>query len=98
MERELIVEVNRLLALPRERWEKIDKAALEPFTLQEITGQLDAVAQRAVQLSEYLDWHMDGFGCGTHSHGDAVKAANRKLIRVRNAMGFTYPKHGIFPF
>jgi hypothetical protein len=60
--------------------------------LQTIRGELEAMSQRAVLLAEYIDQS------SYHDHDAAVKEANKKLVRVRKAMGYAYPSRGPFTF
>ncbi len=58
---------------------------------QALVGELDRITQHAAQLSAYLGaiaW--DGF-----AHDNAAKISGKKLVRLRKAVGFTYPEQGI---
>ena len=60
---------------------------------QELGRWLDSVCERAALLSGYLDAR-GAAGCGDNGHADGVQQAGCKLIRVRKALGFTYPNRG----
>ncbi len=87
----------RLLRTPPVKW---DKAAqkINESDVQEIVSVLEHMATRAARLAEYLDTRCGGTGCGKQSHEDSVKAANKKLVEVRRAIGYSYPQAGVFTF
>lgn len=51
----------------------------------ELARALDDIAQHAARLSAYLETFSNG-------HDAAVRAQNRRIAKVRRALGFTYPK------
>lgn len=57
----------------------------------DVTREIERVMQRGAMLAAYLDARAAG-----SEHVAAVKAANRKLVRVRRAMGFSYPESMTF--
>lgn len=59
----------------------------------DVTRETEWLIQRGTMLATYLDARRDG-----SDHVHAVKAANRKLVRVRRAMGYSLPKAGQFTF
>jgi hypothetical protein len=58
--------------------------------LQEIEGELSAMIQRATLLEAYLS-HRYNTGCGDQGHEASAKHAQRTLVKVRKALGFSYP-------
>lgn len=67
--------------------------ALTDTERRELADWLDSLAERAVRLSGYLE--------GIHTsedifdHPQAVKRSNRKVSKVRKAIGFTQPRNDI---
>ena len=91
----------KMLALPRSKWTDSMSYKWTPKTQADwisLVDFLDDTAQRAAQLAQYVSMRQGCDGCGPKTHGDAVKEANRKLEKVRKALGYSYPKSGIFPF
>lgn len=60
----------------------------------DLEATLSTIAQRAALLSAYI-MHRYTSGCGEHTHKDSAAYANRTLIKVRGALGYTYPERGI---
>lgn len=78
-----------LLSIPRRDWENLIGNTKESGW-QDLEHHLDGLAQNASMLSEYLG-QRGSYGCGDHGHEDALKAANSKLKKIRQAMGYTHP-------
>jgi len=49
-------------------------------------------------LGAYLADRKGTDGCGEGSHASAVKKANRRLVKVRRALGFNIPEAGKLNF
>ena len=64
---------------------------------QELENWLDSVCERAALLSGYLDAR-GASGCGDNGHAEGVRHANLTLVKVRKALGFTYPNRGVVNF
>ena len=60
--------------------------------LSEIELELSAIVQRAALLQAYIN-HRYLSGCGEQDHASSAKEANKVLVCVRRALGFTYPKN-----
>lgn len=58
--------------------------------LQDIESELSALVQRAALLEAYLS-HRYNTGCGDQGHGPSARYANRVLVKVRKALGYSYP-------
>lgn len=58
--------------------------------LQDVETELSSLIQRAALLHAYIS-HRYTSGCGDQGHEDSAKHANRELIKIRKAMGFSYP-------
>jgi hypothetical protein len=59
--------------------------------------EFDALATQAALLSGYLS-QREGLGNGPKSHAAAVLQANKRLVKVRRALGFSCPEGGTFEF
>jgi len=68
-----------------------------PDTLHRAITGLDALIEKATRLRGYLDGRY-GHGCGDQGHGSAVKESNRLVVKVRRALGFTFPERGALSF
>lgn len=58
--------------------------------LAEYARTLQAIAEKAARLAEYCE-ERGGDGCGDRGHESAVAAANRRVRKVRKALGYQYP-------
>jgi len=58
--------------------------------LSELESELDSLTQNACMAAEYIG-HRGTYGCGDSGHDKAFKAAEKKLKKVRKAIGYTYP-------
>ena len=65
---------------------------------QTIERDLNAISQQAAMLAEYLGHRLGTDGSGQHSHAAAVRRANRRLVKVRRAMGYSHPQNGALAF
>lgn len=65
-------------------------AGLKGVAIQEAGAIAERYAQRASYLADYLDTR-GGAGCGDHGHEAACKSAQRRVKRVRKALGFLIP-------
>ena len=66
--------------------------ALPANGLPSIKSELAALIQRATLLHDYIATRYNT-GCGDKGHAASAKHANATLVRVRKAMGFSYPKN-----
>lgn len=87
------------LQTPPVKWDsKLKRKEVAPGDWQGLCRHLDAIAQEAAMLSEYIGTRKGVDGTGEHDHETAVKEANRRLTAVRRALGFAIPKAGTFNF
>lgn len=84
--RELLYETA-----PVELQGKVD--AMNGIVRGEVAKELECVALTAVWRAAYVEARY-GSGCGDQGHETAVRDANKLLVKVRKAMGFTYPEKG----
>jgi hypothetical protein len=85
----MTTNAKALLRAPIVEWESLaakieDKQAAEQ--------ELSALIQRAVLLQDYIS-HRWNTGRGDQGHDASAKHAERTLIAVRRALGFSYPKN-----
>ncbi len=59
--------------------------------VQELANWLDSMTERCARLSGYLEAR-GATGCGDNGHAEGVKQSNKKVAKVRKAIGYTYPK------
>lgn len=59
---------------------------------QSAEQELTALVQRAALLSAYLS-HRYTTGCGEQPHESSARHANRVLVRIRRALGYSYPSN-----
>jgi len=59
--------------------------------LCELSDWLYSVAVRAARLAGYVNAR-GAVGCGDSGHAEGVKSSNRKVARVRKALGYTIAK------
>jgi len=88
------VEIRNWMTMPPIRMARMADIALEDgrrTDLADYSRALDSDAQRAAFTAEYLNRRAEGA-----SHAVAVKAANRRLVKVRKALGYTHPESGGF--
>jgi len=82
------VNAQTILAKPLAEWPQYLNSTKQD--LQEIESELSALIQRAVLLESYVS-HRWNTGCGDQGHDASAKKANRTLVQVRKALGFSYP-------
>lgn len=74
-------------------WHGIITEIEHPFQRTEVASALEWRAVAAARASAYVQAIADGY-----SHTEAVKSSNKRVAKVRKALGFTYPKDDInFP-
>lgn len=75
------------------QWDGITTECLKrgTATVQEIANCLDSMAERCARLSGYLEAR-GATGCGDNGHAEGVKSSNKKVTKVRKAIGYSYPK------
>jgi hypothetical protein len=56
------------------------------------------LSEKAARLAEYIETRTGADGCGPKPHADAVKACNKRSVKVRKALGYSYPNSGVFTF
>lgn len=83
-----------MLNMPATEWTHLVKTNDASSFWADIETQLDAVACKAAMLAGYISARAGTSGCGAQDHPTAVKYCNRRLVRVRRAMGYTYPNRG----
>ena len=60
--------------------------------LQDIETELSGIIQRSILLHDYVSYRYNTGG-GDQGHSQSAKHANKALLRVRTAMGYSYPKN-----
>lgn len=83
------IKASAILSEPPCMWREL-AAPLSDADLARFSTVLRDEAQRAILLSEYLGVRSYGT-----DHAKAVKLAQAKLVKVRKALGFSYPKDGL---
>lgn len=79
---------HRILNRPLAEWPLAINSSKS--TPQDLEQDLAALVQRAALLHAYVSERYNT-GCGDYSHEYAAKKANRTLVKIRRAMGFTIP-------
>lgn len=69
---------------------EIPTKKLKMVGLSDIESELQALVQRATLMSVYIG-HRYNTGCGDQGHKESARVANRALVKVRQALGFSYP-------
>jgi hypothetical protein len=59
--------------------------------LQNVADLMEYVAQQLIRKASYIDSRVYGM----QNHKTAVKEQNKKIAKVRRAMGFSYPKNDV---
>jgi hypothetical protein len=82
-----LTSASEVLGAPISEWEERTSAAKDKQSLE---NELSALIQRAALLEAYISrrWNT---GCGDQGHETSAKHANRRLVKIRRAMGFSYP-------
>lgn len=81
----------RAIAVPAFDWDRwFRRNCRNGNEVQAIQDRLLSIAQWSAHLAEYLSYR-GAAGCGDHGHEPAKKAADKKLRRVRKALGYSYP-------
>lgn len=91
--------MKRWLERPPAEWSQATCYEMESKTdYQKLCRELDGLACNAAMLSAYLETRMGVVCTGQKPHEDAVKDANKRLVKIRRALGFSYPESGMFEF
>lgn len=91
--------MKRWLERPPAEWSQAICYEKESKTDYEVLcHHLESLACDAAMLSAYFETRMGVTGVGPKSHEVAVKAANKRLVKIRRALGFSYPEMGEFEF
>jgi hypothetical protein len=69
----------------RNDWETIT-----PESWSDLVDEADATAVMAAEVAVYAGMR-GGNGCGDHGHEAALEAARKARVKVRRALGFSYP-------
>lgn len=86
-------QADYLLALPVSSWaQHVESLKAGGEDLQAIESHLSAVIQRAALLEAYVS-HRFNTGCGDQGHKPSAKRAKSVLVKVRKALGFSYPSN-----
>lgn len=79
----------KLFAAPPIEWPRMaDK--LNSSDMLTVSRMAENDAERLAFIGEYLSARANG-----RDSGDAVKQARSKVAKVRRAMGYSYPNHGL---
>ena len=81
--------INEVLQAPISEWPQL---LLSVSDTQGAESELTAMIQRAALLEAYLA-HRYNTGCGDQGHNASAKHAGRVLVKIRKALGFSYPKN-----
>ncbi len=84
------MNTQKMIGQPIANWQSILENKGLP-NLQAVESELSAIIQRATLLEAYIS-HRYNTGCGDQGHDKSAKVANRTVVRVRKALGFTYPE------
>lgn len=83
---------KRILFMAPNEWNKEIKR-FGPGDSREVAEFLTRICIQASLLSCYIEYLIEGVG-----HEASVKKANKVKVRVRKALGITYPERSIFTF
>lgn len=83
--------LRRLVKLPPVEWER-ETGKLSNEKRRELETECNEISQRLILLGSY------GFHSCESTHEQAVKLAMSQLVKVRRALGYAYPKAGVFSF
>ena len=83
------MKIQKVLQAPIAEW---PQRLMSVTDLQAAESELSSLIQRATLLESYLA-HRYNTGCGDQGHGASAKHAQRTLIAVRRALGYSYPKN-----
>ena len=78
------------LSLPPAEWEQWYQESTDSDIVED---EMAGIAQRATLAARYLEMRNLGY-----RHDEAVGYANRAVVKVRAALGFSYPERGTFDF
>ncbi len=82
------LRLKKLLKAPLVKWPALVKD-IPQLDCLEIARTMEGQIQVSVLLAEYLSL------ASTMEHEAARKVASKKLIKVRRALGYAYPKEGL---
>jgi hypothetical protein len=70
-------------------WDKLLEG-MSPSDIQFLSNEACAIAQWMALFSVYLGYR-GGFGTGDHGHEIALKAMAMDRMKIRRALGYSYP-------
>ena len=80
-----------LLAKPIVDWQsRLECPSISAGHRQDLESELSALIQRAVLLEAYVSRRFNT-GCGDQGHATSAKHARATLVKVRRALGYSYP-------
>ncbi len=80
---------RKILDKPIYQWQK-ETESVPASSLQDIEIELGLLIQQASLLHAYIANRFNT-GCGEYSHEESCEEANKQLIKIRKAMGYTCP-------
>jgi hypothetical protein len=81
--------LKRFLRAPLVKWDDI-ASKTDPLILSEVSSAADSDAERLATLASYTAARYRG-----NTHETARKFANKRTVKVRRALGYSYPESGI---
>ncbi len=82
-------EIFTLLHAPIVDWPERAAAIKDK---QGAEAELSALIQRAALLEAYISQRWNT-GCGDQGHEASARHANRTIVKIRRALGFSYPSN-----
>lgn len=70
----------------------------QPDSWQELCSAIDGLIERLVMVRAYIEARTGADGCGRKDHAEGADAANKALVKIRKALGFSYPHRGTIQF
>lgn len=89
MNHKLQTILDKMTNVPLSEWDEM-VYQLNTSERVEIAEHLDDRIQMYSLLVEYLE-RRGAAGCGDSGHDEAMKQSTKRLKKVRNALGYTYP-------
>jgi hypothetical protein len=81
---------RKLLKRPIQEWPQAIHGKIGSDELQNIEHDLAGIVQRAALLHAYIA-HRYNTCCVDQGHVASAKHANKRLVKIRKALGFSYP-------
>jgi len=85
--------IEELAQMPPSKWMLLLDSQFKLSTSR--LCDIASYAERLLLLCEYVETRIGADGCGLKTHDDAAKAVAKLHLKLRKALGYSYPAQGV---